>query len=108
MYVLYVFSDAQKGDLIKTIQKVPGGGGPVLMYVDQLALKEGFDSSQKQMKVRALLSQYIHTIQIYYHAGSSMNIQQWLLSETMLELFAYIHTYFYTYTTYYIYTYIHT
>jgi hypothetical protein len=37
--------------MIKTIQKVPGGGGPVLMYVDQLALKGGFDSSQKQMKV---------------------------------------------------------
>ena len=43
-------SDSQKLDLIKSIQKVPGGGGPTLMYVDQLALKEGFDSSQKEMK----------------------------------------------------------
>lgn len=39
-----------KLDLIKTIQKVPGGDSPTLMYVDQNALKQGFESSQKKMK----------------------------------------------------------
>lgn len=43
-------SDSQKLELIKSIQKVPGGSGPTLMYVDQMVLKEGFESSQKKMK----------------------------------------------------------